>query len=146
HRYLLAYQLLYRLQRIKLFLIAERYGNTIGARPTRTAYTVYISLRHIGQLIVDNVWQLIYIYTARGNICSHQHAYVVVFKIVQGILSGILRFVAMYGCGSYALLVQVFHQLVGTMLGTAEHQRACYGPILQYLHQQLALVFTVYVV
>ena len=98
-----------------------------------------VSFGHIGQFVVHHVWQVVDIYAAGGDIGGHQYAHPAVPKIVECLLTGILRFVAMDGCCIYTGAAQLFYQFVGTVLGAGENQRPQNARIIENLYQQVGL-------
>ena len=74
-------------EQVALFRVAERYGDARGASACRAPDAVNIALRHIRQLEVHDVRDLVDIDAARGDIGCDQHAYLRCPKGRQGSLA-----------------------------------------------------------
>lgn len=72
------------------FLVAERKGRTAGAGSAGPAYTMYIGLRHIWQLEVDHMRQIIDVDTSCRDISCYKDAGVPAFEVLKSPLPGIL--------------------------------------------------------
>lgn len=92
-------QLFDLLELLHLINAAKADGLSIQARTARASDAVYISLRLIGQVIVEHMRQACDVDAASGDIRSHQHAGFAALEVRQGLLAGILALVAMDGPG-----------------------------------------------
>ena len=102
---------------------AEADGSAVGTGTGRAANAVDVGLGHLGQVVVEHMGQLADVNAAGGDIGRHQHPGLARLEILQRRHTGGLALVAVDGGGGDALLVQVFCDLIGPMLGAAEHQR-----------------------
>ena len=62
--------------------------SAIGTRAAGAANAVHIVFAHIRDFVVDDVWQVININTAGGNIGSHQSAHFTGFEALQCLCTG----------------------------------------------------------
>ena len=83
-----------------------------------------IAFRHIGQIKIDNVRDIIDINTARRDIGCDQQPQFTGFKVSQSALALRLAFIAMDGAGANAGFFEAFYHLVSAMLGARKHQSA----------------------
>ena len=87
-----------------------------------TADAVHIVLRHIGQLKVHHVRQLVNVDAACGNVGGHQHLQVAGLEFGQCFGACGLAFVAVDGHGGDVLFEQMLHQTVRAVFHAREHQ------------------------
>ena len=105
-----------------LFCITKSNGHTGITSPAGSANTVNIGFRHIGQIIVEHMREVINIDTPCRNICCHQHTGVAVFKIGECMLSCVLRFVTMNSRRRNTCFVQDLYYFICAMLGSGKYQ------------------------
>lgn len=122
HRYRPGDQFLDVPEKFSFFLVAKGEGDAARASSTGPAYTMNIRFRYIGQLIVDNVCQLVYVDAPGGDIRRDQYPRMPALEILQCILPGVLRFVAMDGFRADARPDQALSDLIGAVLRSREHQ------------------------
>ena len=72
-------------------------GFTGRSRPASTTNSVNIIFRHIGQVYIHHLWQLLYVQASGGDIGGNQHPYFTLFKPRQSPGTGTLTFVAVNG-------------------------------------------------
>ena len=101
---------------------------------------MHIVFRYVGQFEIDHVRQLVDVQTARGNIGRDQHAQRVALEIGQRAGARVLALVAVDGGSGDALLVQLFGQPVGTVLGAGEYQHLGPFTLIDQVSQQVALL------
>src|SRR5690606_27069255 len=94
---------------------------SFGAGTGSTTDAVYVVFRHIRQVEVDHIRQLVNVDTAGSNVSGYQYLQHAVLELVQHTGTLGLAFVAMDGAGLDAVFLQQLYQLVGAMLGTAEY-------------------------
>ena len=78
---------------------------------------MHVVFRYIRQIKVHDVWQLVDVDTAGGNIGGHQHAHLTLLEFSQHLGARGLALVAMYRTGLHTLTGQLLYELVGTMFG-----------------------------
>ena len=83
---------------------------------------MYISFRHFGNVVIDDVGKLFNIDTPCSNIGCNQHAGSMLFEIAEGLLPRILRFVPMDGGCPYLRLGQFAYNTVRAVLGARKYQ------------------------
>ena len=101
---------------------AERHGQAMGACPGSPADAVDIALRVVRQVIVHHVADGGYIDAARGDVRGYQHPRRASAEVVERPLAGRLGLVAVERLGLDAVLAQLLHDLVRSMLGPCEDQ------------------------
>src|SRR6202140_4753198 len=111
--------------------------------PTRTADPVNIILRHVWQIEVDDVRQLIDIDTARRNIRRHQHLQRAVLELGEGTRACRLALVAVNGQRADAVLRQLLGHPVRAMLRPREHQHLEPVVLTDQMREQLALLVAI---
>src|SRR5690606_6604634 len=106
----------------------------------RTANTVNVIFRHVGQLEVDHVRQLVNVQTTRGNVSGNQHHDLAIFETGQSTGTSRLALVTVQGFGGHAVFRQFFSQTVSAVLGAAEHQNLIPAAFADDVAEQIALV------
>ncbi|CRM98815.1 hypothetical protein [Pseudomonas sp. 34 E 7] len=101
---------------------------------------MYVVFIDVGQLEVDHVRQLVDVQAAGGDIGGDQDAYGTGLEVSQGLGACVLALVTVDGNGGEAMLVQVFGQAVGAVLGAGEHQHLFPRAVGDQVRQQRALV------
>src|SRR5690606_26318398 len=124
---LLARNLLDVLQQLHLVAGDEADGRAVLARAGRAADAVDIGFRHIGQLEVHHVGDLVHIDAARGDVGGDQNAQLAVLEGFKRALALRLALVAVDGAGLDAARLQIGRDLVGAVLGLGEDQAARIG-------------------
>src|SRR5690606_2448409 len=81
-----------------------------------TSDAVYVCFRIIWQIIVDDLWQFLYIDAACRDICSDEYIYLSGFEGSKRILTGILCLVSVNAHTHYSSLLEGFGQSFGSML------------------------------
>src|SRR5471032_994698 len=100
----------------------QRHGFALGASTARAADTVHIVFWNVRQVVVHHVWQLIDINTARGDVGGDQHLQGAILEFGQRARAGRLALVAVNGQRADTVRAQLFHQLVGAVLGAGKYQ------------------------
>jgi hypothetical protein len=103
------------------------------------ADAVDVVLRHVRQLEVDHVRQLVDVEAAGGDVGGHQHAHVAALEAGQRPRAGALALVAVDGGGGEAVGLQLLGQAVGAVLGAGEDQHLAPVVGADQMAQQLAL-------
>ena len=98
----------------------DRFARTTGT--ACTANTVNVIFIDVRQLEVDDVRQLVDVQTTRGDVGRYQNAHTAGFEISQRFGARVLALVTVDGHSAKAVLVQVFGQTVGAVLGTGKYQ------------------------
>ena len=127
-------------QLVAFFAAAERRGDAGRAGPACAADAVDVNLRHLGQLVVDDVRDAVDIQPAGGDVGGHEHGRPVRLEGIQRALPHVLAFVAVDRRGANAGADQVFHDFVGPVLGAGEYERSREGRVLQEVREQVRLV------
>ncbi|OFA01229.1 hypothetical protein DUPY_21870 [Duganella phyllosphaerae] len=121
-------QLLDILEHVVFIDTHQRHRFAGGARAAGTADAVHIVFRHVRQVVVDHVRQLVDVDTARGDVGGDQHLQRAVLELAQRAGTGRLALVAVNGHGGDAVATQFFHQVVGAVLGAGKYQHL--GPLV----------------
>ena len=108
-----------------------------------TADPVHIVFRHIRQVVIDHMRQLVDIDAARGNIGCDQHLQAAILELGQRAGARSLALVAMNRHAGNAILAQLFDELVGAMLGARKHQHLAPVVGLDQMRQQRVLAVAV---
>ena len=99
--------------------VAERQGDTVGARPRRSTDAVDVTLGLVGKFVVDDVADAVDIDAARRDVGRHQGAHPTRLEIGQGLLTrpcDLLPWIA----SALTPFSQLLGQAVGAELGTGE--------------------------
>ena len=118
-----AVQLFDACQILLLLRCTEADRRTVGTGAGRAADAVHVSLRYLGQVVVEHMGQLADIDAAGGDIGGYQHLGLTGLEVFQRGHAGGLALVAMDGRRRDALLGEVFCNFIRAVLGAAEHQR-----------------------
>ncbi|MNX59769.1 hypothetical protein D3C86_906550 [compost metagenome] len=102
-----------------------------------------VILRHLGQLEVDHVGQLIDVQAASGDVGGDQHPHLALAEIGQRPVAGTLALVAVNGDGIEAILLHLLGEAVGDLLGTHEHQHPLPVATADHVGEHLAAAFPV---
>ncbi len=105
---------------------------------------MHVGLRNIWHLVVDDVFELVHVDTARGDISRDEDTSGLVFKIIERSLSRILSLVSVDSLRLDTLFRERTNDLVRTMLGPSEDERGFDAFVLQYLDEELTLVSPVH--
>ena len=97
-------------------------GLTAGSGPPGAPDAVYIILRDIRQLMVDDIGQLVDVDPAGGDVRGHQETDGAAFEIGKRLGARPLGLVAMDGVSGNAGIGQLLGQTIGAMLGAGEDQ------------------------
>ena len=121
----------------------QRHSLAFGTCAAGATDAVYIIFRHVGQLEVDHVGQLINVDPAGCDVGGHEHPQGARLELAEGACAGALALVAVDGHGRDAVLVQVLDQAIGAVLHAREHQHLM--PVLAFdqVGQQLALAVAI---
>ena len=109
-------------QQLVLVDADQRHGLTLVACTAGAADAVDIVFRHVRQLEVDHMGQLIDVQAACGDVGGHQHPYRAVLESGQGAGARTLRLVAVDRGRGQAVAVELLGQAVRSVLGAGEHQ------------------------
>src|SRR3990170_1193302 len=108
------------------------------------ADAVHVVLRHVRQLVVHHVRQLVYVESARRDVCRYQHPHFALFEIRQGLGARTLALVAVDGGGVDTVVLQLFGQAIGAVLGAGEHQHLLPALRVDEMREQLALASAIH--
>ena len=123
---------------------AEGDRRTVEPRAARSADAVHIRLRHLGDVEVDDVRQLLDVNAARGDIGGHQHAAAALLEGRKRGLPGPLRLVPMDRLRRKPGPRQIARDPIGPVLRAGEHQHGDELRVLQQVGEQVALVALVH--
>ena len=98
------------------------HGSAVRTRAASTANAVNVVLADVGDLVVDDVRQVVDVDAAGCDIGRHQGPDVTAFETGQCLCAGGLALIAVQGHGSNAILFQKLRYVVGAKLGAGEHQ------------------------
>ena len=111
-----------RLEHADLIATDQRDRLTLGPGPTGAANAVDIIFGHLRHLVIDHMGQLSDVDTAGGNIGSHQCADLAILELGQRLDARRLALVTVDGHGRNAVIIELFGQAVGAMLGLGKNQ------------------------
>src|SRR5688500_2526394 len=103
-----------------LAAVAERQGDARGAGARGTADAMDVALGVGRQLVVDDVGDARHVDAARGEIGGDQHACAAAAEVVERLLAGVLRLVAVDRLGAHAAILQRLGDAIGAALGAGE--------------------------
>ena len=115
-----------------------------GTGATGATDAMHIIFGHIGQLVIHDVRQLIDIDTARRDVSRAQHLQAAALEFSQRPRARALALVAVNGQRSDAVLVQLFGQPVGTVLGAHKHQHLLPLVFLDQIREQFAFTVAIH--
>ena len=126
--------------------IGTDQGNGLagGAGTAGATDAVHVVFRHIGQVYVYHLWQLLDVQAPGSDVGGDQCTDLAVLEVCQGPCAGILALVAVDGRGFDTVALQLLGQLVGAVLGTAEHQYLEPVVVLDQVSQQGRLALFVH--
>ena len=122
-----------------LAAVAERDRNARGAGARGAADAMDVALGIGRQLEVDDVGHALHVDAARGEIGRDQDAGLAAAEIVERLLAGVLRLVAVDRLGAHAAIFQRLGDAVGAALGAREDDDALEALIGQEMIEQGAL-------
>ncbi len=118
----------------------QRDGKAFGAGAAGAADAVHVVLGDHRQVEVDHERQLVDVDSACGDVGRNKNGNFPVLEIGERARARVLALVAVDRCGAQAVLVEEFDQLVGAVLGAAEHQRLAAAVAAEQFEQQVALL------
>ncbi len=122
---------------------AESDGDTRGSRARRTANAVHISFRHIRQIKIEHVRDVVDVDAARRDIRGDKQTGLAGLEILQRARALALALVAMDCFGGDMRFLKLSDQLVGAVLGPREHHRPRDFRIFQKINQQTRLALLI---
>ena len=137
-------QLLNVLEHGHLPIVTEGDGGAPPARPARAADAVDIGLRHLGEVVVEHIGELLNVQAPGGDVRGHQDPELSLLKLPQALLPGGLGLVAVDGRRGHPPPGQVPGHFVRPVLGPGEHQGAFHLLLLQNLQQQGGFVLPIH--
>ena len=123
HRDLFTDQFLNIPQELTFLRITEGQGQSAGTCPAGATDPVHVCFRHIGEIVVCHMPQLVDVNSPGGNVCGHQHPGLPNLEVLQGQLTCVLGFIAMNRLRRNTCLQQILDDLVGPMLRSGENQQ-----------------------
>ena len=123
-----------------LAAVAERDRNARGAGARGAADAMDIALGIRRQLEVDDVGHAVDVDAARGEIGGDQHARLAAAEVLERLLTGVLRLVAVDRLGAHATILQRLGDAVGAALGAREDDDSLERAVRQEMAEQRALV------
>ena len=122
----------------------QRNRLALRTRAARTADTVHIVFRHVRQVEVDHVRQLVDVDAACGDVGGDQHAQRVGFELRKRARAGGLALVAVNRQRRDAVARELLGQAAGTVLGAREDQHLVPVVVAHKLGEQFALALAVH--
>ncbi len=110
------------------------------ARAAGAADAVHVGLLVLGDLVVDDVGDVVDVDAAGGHVGGHQHVDVAGAERLEGLLAGDLVQVAVHGADLEAALAELVGDLLRGALGAGEDHRGAATAGLQQPADQLDLV------
>ena len=101
---------------------------------------MHIVFAHIGNFVVHNVWQIVNVDAAGGNVGGHQRADVSTLEAAQRLGTGGLAFIAMQSQSLDAILRQELGDIIGAKFGAGKHQHLAPVVFLDDVGQQCFLL------
>ena len=86
-------------QMVALIMITKRDGNTTGTGSRRSADTVNIALRLVGQVKIDDMCNILDVDSTSCDVCRHERADLACAKTFKCALASILGLIAMNRVG-----------------------------------------------
>lgn len=143
YRYFLRDQL-FDVAQVLFFLgVAEGVGGAAVARPASAPNAMDVCLRYVWQIDVDDIFEIVHIDTAGGDVCCDQHSSCPRFEVAERPLPRVLRFVAVNCLSGYVVSREKPRHLVRAVLGSREDQDAFDLPFLEQVREQAVFVFAV---
>ena len=136
--------MLYIVELLDLVGADQRIGLAGRPGPAGATNAVHVVLGHIGQVEIHHLRQLGDIQAPGRDVRGHQHPYLAVLEVGQGLGARRLALVAVDGRGIDAGLLQLLGELVGAVLGAAEYQYLLPVILFHQLLQHRGLVFLVH--
>ncbi len=127
-----------RLELTQLIMADQRDGLATATGTAGTADTVDVILRHLRQLEVDHVGQLIDVQATGGDIGCHQHPHLALAKIGQRPVAGSLTLVTVNGDCVETIFLHLMREAIGDLLGTDKHQHPLPVATANHVREQLA--------
>src|SRR5690606_30399699 len=140
HRQLLADQTLDLAQLGRLGRIAKRDGLAFRSVTSCAADAVNIALRLVRKVEVYHMADARNVDATRRDVGRNQNADLAGAEVVQSLLAGILRLVAMNNRSSKAIALEITGHTIGAMLGTCEDDDLLHGVAGKQLGQHGALL------
>ena len=122
-----------------LAAVAERQGDARGAGARGAADAMDVALGVGRQLVVDDVGDARDVDAARGEIGGDQHAGPAAAEVVERLLAGVLRLVAVDRLGAHAAILERLGDAVGAALGAGEDDDALERLVGQQMAEQRTL-------
>lgn len=120
-------------QQRKFIRTAKADGGTVGSGPGRTANSVDIAFRLMGQVEIHHMSYIVHIDAAGRDISCNQNARLAIAKAAECTLPGALGFIAMDCFGGDACAIELFADTIGTMFGPAKDN----DPLKAFIRQDL---------
>src|SRR5207249_4844437 len=130
---------LYRPHHVRISVRDECEGIARSGSTARAAYTMCVSVRRVGHVIVDDMRNSRYVNAARSDIGRHQYLIFAIAEAVKGGLSLVLRQIALQRGNAVARSLQVLTQALGAVLGAGKNQHRLGIGLLQKFHQERCL-------
>ncbi len=126
-------------------LVLAHQGDGLAAAPGTAGATdaVDVILRHLGQLEVDHVGQLIDVETPCGDVGGNQHPHLAFTKIRQRPVAGPLALVTVDGDRIQAIFLHLLGEPVGNLLGAHEHQHPLPVATANHVGEHLPAAFPI---
>ena len=118
----------------------QRHRGAGGTRARRAADAMHVVFRHVRQLVVDHVRQLLDVEAASRHFRGHQRRDAVFLEVLQRLHARVLALVAVDGHGIDAGALQLLREAVRAMLGAREHQHLVPVALVDEMREQVALV------
>ncbi len=115
----------------------ERLAGLIHA--ARAPDAVRVGVHRVGDVEVDDVGDVGYVNAARRYVGRHQHVEFAVAEAVEGVLSLVLRHVALQRRRVEFALQQIARQVAGAMFGAGEDEHAPGRRLVEQRQQQVLL-------
>ena len=107
---------------------AEGNGDAVRAGARGAADAVDVLLRHVRQVEVDDVGDVVDVDAARGDFGGDENARLALLEAIERTGALALALVAVDGVGVEAGAFELLRDAVGAVLGAGEHQRALDAP------------------
>lgn len=126
--------------------IAEGYRCPTRTRTTGTPDAMHIGLRDVGELVVDDVFELIDIDTTSRDIGRNEHPSRLRLEVGECFLSRGLCLVAVDRLRGDAVLGEELHDFIGSVLGACEDESRLDRLFLEEMEEEVGFIFLVYFV
>ena len=127
-------------QEVGFFGADERNRDARAARPTGATNAVYIVFGHVGDLVVDDVGQLLDVDPTRRDVGRHENPQAPFLELGEHLRSVVLALVAVNRAGRDAVFLELLGEAIGPVFGPCKDQDLVPVTRLDQVREQRPLV------